>query len=75
MEDKCLKKVLAYYRPKDTSDLRPECTEYIGKLLEFQYSWLMDEDDRWEGVWALTPTNMKFGWSPEFDLEIIEEVS
>jgi hypothetical protein len=50
--------------------------KFIGKELVFQYAWLMDEDDKFPGVWALTTQEPGFPcWVPEFDLKIVEVVS
>lgn len=73
--------VRAVFNPakEHINTLRDEMEPLIGKEAIFQYSWIMDEDDMFPGVWALHPVEIRgefpYRWIPEFDLEIIEQVS
>ncbi len=72
MEDKQFKKVMAYFKPIRTDDLRPELIPLIGELFEWQYLYIMEEDHQFSGVWALNTQDRRFNyWVPEFDLEIV----
>ncbi|MCK9308827.1 MAG: hypothetical protein M0P99_00970 [Candidatus Cloacimonetes bacterium] len=68
------RKIKAYFKPIRTDNLRPEVLSLIGEMFEWQYCYIMDENDVFPGVWALTTRDERFGyWVPEFDLEIISE--
>jgi hypothetical protein len=74
-------KVRAIFQPANEHihTLRDEYKQFIGKEFMFQYSWIMEEDEMFPGVWALVPLpdNNEFvaSWVPEFDLIIVELVS
>lgn len=76
--DKQFSEVRAIYKPADEHrhTLIEEAKPFIGTEAIFQYSWLMDEEDKYPGVWALIPRTGDedfrcLGWIPEFDLEIL----
>ena len=68
-------KVSAIFNPKVTTDLKPGLENVIGEEFIFQYGWIMEDDEQFPGVWAMTcydPSFFKYGatWTPEFDLII-----
>ena len=72
-------KVSAIFNPKVTTDLRPGLENVIGEEFVFQYGWIMEDDDQFPGVWAMTcydPRFFEYGatWAPEFDLKITKEI-
>ena len=72
---KQFKKVIAIYKPKRLDTLRPEYVKNIGKEFKFQYSWIQEKGDSYEGQWVLTNHSGDFiKWVPECDLEMIKRL-
>ena len=59
----------AKFQPYREDDLRPELKKFIGRILEFKYAWIMDEDGRFPGevVYICNEPGFYY-WVPERDL-------
>lgn len=77
---KYLKRVKAIFKPQKIDDLRPGLEDLIGEEMTFQYSWIMEDDEQFPGVWAMLCFDERFiecdcAWAPEFDLEVLRDVT
>ncbi len=59
----------AKFQPYREDDLRVEVKKFIGRILEFQYAWTMDEDEQFPGEIAYMCNEPGFYyWVPERDI-------
>lgn len=77
-------KVSAVFSPSRTDDLGLGVTEWIGRRMEFQASYVLTEEDTadYVGQWAMTvyrrpgdATEYPFAWVPLCDLAAIEPIT
>ncbi len=73
---------LAIRSEYEGNPIKPECVDHNGKEVVLSASWLMDEDDKYPGEWAMTSVEfddpllkeMGIGWIASGDLEVIDSV-
>ncbi len=71
------------FRPEYAGNsVKPECADHNGKEVTLSAGWLMDDDDKYPGEWAMTYVKfddpllkeMDIGWIASGDIEVIERV-